>query len=84
MPFSTPHTVRLNPHESQTLDALIEQLDESTLAQLTTADRERREGYRNHSGRRPQPRALLIRRSIELGLPLLIEELHSQRNLDNN
>ena len=84
MPLSIPHTVRLNPNESQTLDALIDQLSNDDLQQLIELDRECREGYRNHSGRRPQPRALLIRRSIELGLPLLIEELHSQRNLDNN
>lgn len=75
MSLSTPHPVRLNPNESQTLNKLIDQLSDDDLQYLIELDREGREGYRNHSGRKPQPRALIIRRSIALGLPLVIEEL---------
>ena len=75
MPLSIPHPVRLNPNESQTLNELIDQLSDDDLQRLIELDREGREGYRNHSGRKPKPRALIIRRSIALGLPLVIEEL---------
>jgi len=64
---------RLNPEGEahyQELYNLLEGRPE-LLAQWITEDRDKREGYRNHSGRPPQLRSLLLRRALELGLAQL-------------
>jgi len=68
---------RLNPEGEAHYQELYNLLDGSPelLAQWITEDRAKREGYRNHSGRPPQLRSLLLRRALELGLAQLHAEL---------
>lgn len=73
--LSKAHPIRLNPEESQLLSLLETLMSPERFEYLVTKDRDKREGYRGHSGRKPQPRSLLLRRAVELGLPLVSQEL---------
>lgn len=73
--LSKAHPIRLNPEESQLLSLLETLMSPERFEYLVTNDRDKREGYRGHSGRKPQPRSLILRRAIELGLPLVSQEL---------
>lgn len=73
--LSKAHPIRLNPEESQLLSLLERLMSPERFEHLVTNDRGKREGYRGHSGRKPQPRSLLLRRAVELGLPLVSQEL---------
>ena len=73
--LSKAHPIRLNPEESQLLSLLERLMSPERFEYLVTNDRGKREGYRGHSGRKPQPRSLLLRRAVELGLPLVSQEL---------
>jgi len=75
--LSKPYNVRLNASEESLLRSLEDTLDQTGIDYLTTWDQSQREGYRGHSGRKPQPRALLIRRALSHGLPLVSKELTS-------
>ena len=76
---------RLNPAGEALYQELYNFLEgESELiAQWITEDRSKREGYRNHSGRPPQLRSLLLRRALELGLEQLHAELVLGRSTDD-
>lgn len=73
--LSKAHPIRLNPEESHLLSLLENLISPEGLNHLITKDRDKREGYRGYSGRRPQPRSLILRRAVELGLPLVSQEL---------
>jgi len=73
--LSKAHPVRLNPEESHLLGLLERLMSPERFEYLVTEDRAKREGYRGHSGRKPQLRSLLLRRAVELGLPLVSQEL---------
>ena len=73
--LSKPYNVRLNASEESLLHFLEDTLSQSDIEYLTAWDQSQREGYRGHSGRKPQPRALLIRRALSHGLPLVSREL---------
>lgn len=63
------HQIRLNPAEETLLIELLEAITEPQRESLITLDREGRDGYRNHSGRKPTPKSLILRRAIQIGLP---------------
>ena len=73
--LSKAHPIRLNPEESHLLNLLERLMSPERFEYLVAEDRAKREGYRGHSGRKPQPRSLLLRRAVELGLPLVSQEL---------
>jgi hypothetical protein len=73
--LSKAHPIRLNPEENQLLSLLERLMSPERFEYLVTKDRDKREGYRGHSGRKPQSRSLLLRRAVELGLPLVSQEL---------
>lgn len=73
--LSRPYTLRLNSEAMSTLNELMSTITPEQIAQLTDLDRAQREGYRGYSGRSPKPKALLLRRAAEIGLPLLLSEL---------
>ena len=69
------YQVRINPAENKILTELLESFTDEDKAHLIALDREGRAGYRNHSGRKPAPTSLLLRRALQIGLPLLAKEL---------
>jgi len=73
--LSKAHPIRLNPEESHLLSLLERLMSPERFEHLVAEDRAKRKGYRGHSGRKPQPRSLLLRRAVELGLPLVSQEL---------
>lgn len=73
--LSKAYPIRLNPEENHLLSLLEALISPDMLQHLITKDRDKREGYRGHSGRKPQPRSLILRRAVELGLPLVSQEL---------
>ena len=73
--LSPPQPLRLNPNEYKLLRMLTESITPEQIQLLTEIDRQGRSGWRNYSGRSPQPVALIMRRAMQLGLPLVIEEL---------
>ena len=68
-----PHQIRLNPTEETLLDELLTTLTTEQRDALIEIDRQGRDGYRNHSGRKPTPKSLILRRAIQIGLPLVNE-----------
>ena len=54
---------------------LVTELSPEDITRLIELDRSGRSGYRNYSGKPPQPQALILRRALQLGLPALLEEL---------
>jgi len=87
--LSKAYPIRLNPEENHLLSLLEALISPDMLQHLITKDRDKREGYRGHSGRKPQPRSLILRRAVELGLPLVSQELGNiehrmQPNLANH
>ena len=73
--LSKPYNVRLNASEESLLHFLEDILSQPDIEYLTAWDQSQREGYRGRSGRKPQARALLLRRALSLGLPLVGDEL---------
>ena len=73
--LSPPHPVRLNPIEARLLRELTESLTPDQFADLITFDRSCRDGWHNHSGRPPKPVALILRRALMHGLPIVKDEL---------
>ena len=73
--LSKPYNVRLNASDEHLLRCIEEVMRQSDIDYLTKWDHSQREGYRGRSGRKPQARALLLRRALSLGLPLVGEEL---------
>lgn len=68
------HQIRLNPSEESLLNELLNSLTDEQRESLITLDREGRTGYRNHSGRKPTPKSLILRRAIQIGLPLVLSD----------
>lgn len=66
------HQIRLNPAEDTLLDELISALTDEQREALTNLDRRGRAGYRNHSGRKPTAKSLILRRAIQIGLPQVL------------
>jgi hypothetical protein len=73
--LSAPHPVRLNPAESKLLRDIAESLTADQLESLIADDRAGRDGWRNYSGRPPKPTALILRRALMHGLPIVAEEV---------
>ena len=76
--LSPPHPVRLNPIEARLLREITQSLTPDQLADLITSDRGCRDGWRNHSGRPPKPVALILRRALMHGLPIVAKELSTE------
>ena len=70
------HQIRLNPTEETLLDELINTLTDEQREALINIDRQGRSGYRNHSGRKPTPKSLILRRAIQIGLPQVLSPDH--------
>ena len=70
------HQIRLNPTEEQLLSELLNTLTDEQRESLIGIDREGRTGYRNHSGRKPTPKSLILRRAIQIGLPQVLSDTH--------
>jgi len=64
--LSQPYPVRLNPDDEVRLNTIIRQLTTEDLSTLIELDRQRRNCRR--AGPPPTPRALILRRAIEIGL----------------
>lgn len=64
--LSQPYPVRLNPDDELRLNAIIRQLTTEDLSTLIELDRQRRNCRR--AGPMPTPRAIILRRAIEIGL----------------
>lgn len=73
--LSKPYNVRLNASDEHLLRRIEEVMRQSDIDYLTEWDHSQREGYRGRSGRKPQARALLLRRALSHGLPLVGKEL---------
>ena len=73
--LSKPHTLRLNPDAERKLNELLNTATPELIERLTKRDRAQRKGYRGHSGLKPQPKALMLRCAVEIGLYLIESEL---------
>ena len=54
---------------------IVTELSPEDITRLISVDRSGRSGYRNYSGKPPQPQALVLRRALQLGLPALLQEI---------
>ena len=66
------HQIRLNPAEEMLLEELVITLTDAQREALINIDRQGRTGYRNHSGRKPTAKSLILRRAIQIGLPQVL------------
>ena len=66
------HQIRLNPAEEALLAELVGTLTDEQREALINIDRQGRAGYRNHSGRKPTAKSLILRRAIQIGLPQVL------------
>ncbi len=71
----TQHQIRLNPNEETMLEQLLEDLTDEQREALINLDRQCRSGYRNHSGRKPTAKSLILRRAIQIGLPQVMDSI---------